>query len=1466
MTIIILLNIPHIQQMITVYVTQELKDILQTELTIGRITFGYPNRLIIDNVELNDRDGNELLKVSRLSAKFEIRPLLEGKITIHTAQLFGFSADLYRRNPDEASNFQFILDAFASKDTVQQKSQLDLRINTILIRRGKVAYNTLSAPETPGKFNSQHLDITNFNANLTLKSLRNDSLNASIKRLDFEEKSGLKLTNLQLKVLADKEKLTLTNFDLQLPDTRIKLDTTRVTYRMDEIDNHKFIENVCFEGKFLQSSYLTPRDISFIAPALSSFKERLNIGIAFYGNTNQLEIPYLHISSENKDVILKMEDAIVGFVPKDNPYLSAKLQKLSITTTGMHFLTRNLSKNYTATSPTLLHTGFINFSGELSGTLSNITTFGLLETGVGNIQAHMKLHMTPEKDFSYKGTISSDNLELKQLLGEEQKLGNTAFDINLSGIKSSDETISSLYIQGLFSTLQYSDYEYQNIRMDGTFNHKGFDGLLSLNDPNASLQINGQLNVMQQVPTFNLTASLSHFRPYNLHLTEKYQESEFALQVRASFSGNNLDNIDGKINIDSMSVIVPEDYFYMDNLNIHARTTENGTKLITAKSDFMKAKVEGEYAYETLPTSFIRIMEKYVPSLIQSSPIRKQRKKAATNNNFVFDFTFLDSNFYPYVLNLPLKLKPSASIKGQVNDSDGKMKLEGYFPSLSYGSGNYESGLLLCENNDKEFVANLSVSKQMAGNARVTMSMKALAGNDKLKTRLSWGNDTEVTYCGNIETETKFYRTEKVPTYLQADIQVKPTEVILNDTIWNIRESAIAIDSGKVYIDKFLIEHEHQHLLVNGKLTSRPEDSLLVELNQIKLEYIFDILQFHPVDFAGIATGKAYISQALNNPQADTRLFVKNFNFNGGSMGDMNIYGRWDNKEGILLDADIKEEDLSHTMVKGFVNPMENGLDLNIYADNTNLEFLNSFIDGIFSNIKGRGTGYVHLHGPFNALNLEGDVLADATAKVDILNTDFTLMQDSVHFRKNEILFPDVTIYDMEGHSGTVNGYLRHEHLGNMSYYFRMQANNLLVYNGKESEEIPFYGTVYATGTAILSGGSGALNVNANIRTNKRTTFIYNAASPDEITNNEFITFIDKTPRPQQHDLPLLFRNQQKNEKKNNDTPLDIRIHVTVDATPDATVKVIMDQRAGDYVLTHGRGTISADYFNKGAFTMQGTYTVNDGVYKMSMQEVIRKDFQIQQGSEVGFNGDPYQADLNMKAVYTVNSASLSDLAPDISFSQNTVKVNCIIHLTGKLFSPDLSFDLELPTVNEEEREIVRSAISTEEQMKTQIIYLLGIGKFYTYDYANNDGRSSNAMTSLLSSTLSGQLNNMLSQALNLNNWNFSSNLSTGERGWTDVEVEGILSGRLLNNRLLINGNFGYRENQLANSNFVGDFNMQWLLTPSGDISLKAYNQTNDRYFAKTTFTTQGVGIIFKREFDKWKDLFWFKKRRNEKK
>jgi hypothetical protein len=277
---------------------------------------------------------------------------------------------------------------------------------------------------------------------------------------------------------------------------------------------------------------------------------------------------------------------------------------------------------------------------------------------------------------------------------------------------------------------------------------------------------------------------------------------------------------------------------------------------------------------------------------------------------------------------------------------------------------------------------------------------------------------------------------------------------------------------------------------------------------------------------------------------------------------------------------------------------------------------------------------------------------------------------------------------------------------------------------------------------------------------------------------------------------------------------------------------------------------------------------VQNGNYKLSLQDVIRKEFILEPGGTIQFIGDPLQSQLNIRAKYVVPSVSLSDLNIGTKLSDSSVPVNCVLLVGGTAGHPQISFDLDLPRVSDDIKRMVRGLIHTEEDMNMQVLYLLGVGRFYTYNYASTAAaetqtQSSVAVKSFLSNTLTGQLNNIISNAMGTTNWTFGTNLSTGSLGWSDIEVEGLLSGRLLNNRLLINGNFGYRDRPLyGNSNFVGDFDVQYILTPSGGVSVKVYSETNDRYFSKSSLTTQGAGLQLKRQFTDFRDLFTIRRKK----
>ncbi|RHD51484.1 translocation/assembly module TamB domain-containing protein [Bacteroides caccae] len=1444
----------------SVFVAEELSDLLNTRVTIGRINIGLLNRIIIDDVLLDDQDEQEMLKVTRLSAKFDIMPFFKGKISISSVQLFGFNINLQKKTPDSPPNFKFVLDAFASNDTVKKDNSLDLRINSILIRRGRMAYHVLSEEETPGKFNAKHIHLQNIIANISLKALSKDSINLGIKRLSLDEKvSGFSLKKMSLKLVANSRQTSIDNFAIELPETSLKLDTIHLIYdSLKAFD--RFTEQVRFSFRTLPSQ-ITLKDISPFLPALSHFKEPISLDMEVKGTVNQLTCSHLEITADNRQFRLKGDVALQDLSHPQDAYVFGTLSELTATTRGVGFLVRNLSHDYNGVPPVLERLGNVSFRGEVSGYFTDIVTYGQLHTDLGGVNMDLKLSSDKSKGlFAYSGAVKTTDYKLGKLLANEQ-LGEITFNLDVHGRHVTDR-LPVVELKGLITSVDYSRYRYENITLDGEYKQGGFNGKVALDDPNGSIYLNGDVNVSSRIPTFNFQAIINKLRPHDLNLTSKYPDTEFSLKLRANFTGGSVDEMIGEINVDSLEFMSPEKQYFMNNMNIRA-SKQNNENQLRLTSEFLTASVEGKFQYHTLPASILNIMRKYVPSLILPP-----KKPIETHNNFQFDIHIYNTDILSTIFDIPLTVYTHSTLKGYFNDPLQRLRVEGYFPRLQYKNNFIESGMILCENPSDHIRARVRLTNLKKKGA-VNLSLDAQAKDDNISTTLNWGNSAAVTYSGQLAAVAKFLRTEGEKPLLKAMVEVKPTDIILNDTLWQIHPSQVVVDSGKVDVNNFYFSHQDRYVRINGRLSDNPQDSVKVDLKDINMGYVFDIASISDdVNFEGDATGTAYASGVFKKPVMNTRLFIKNFSLNQGRLGDLNIYGEWDNENrGIRLDASIKDISTTPSRVTGIIHPLkpESGLDLNIEANELNLKFLEHYMKSIANDIKGRATGKVHFYGKFKGLNLDGAVMTDASMNFDILNTHFAI-KDTILLAPTGLTFNNIHISDMEGHSGRMNGYLHFQHFKNLNYRFEIQANNMLVVNTKESTDMPFYGTVYGTGNALLTGNAiQGLDVNVAMTTNRNSIFTYINGSVASATSNQFIKFVDKTPRRTIQDsiqiISYYEQLQQKRQEAEEEQKTDIRLNILVDATPDATMKIIMDPVAGDYISGKGTGNIRTEFYNKGDVKMFGSYQINQGVYKFSLQEVIRKDFVIKNGSTITFNGAPLDANLDIQASYTVNSASLNDLIPEESSSiiqQPNVKVNCIMNLSGILVRPTIKLGIELPNERDEVQTLVRNYISTEEQMNMQILYLLGIGKFYTEDARNN--QNSNVMSSVLSSTLSGQLNNALSQVFETNNWNIGTNLSTGDKGWTDMEVEGILSGQLLNNRLLINGNFGYRDNPMTNTNFVGDFEAEWLINRSGDIRLKAYNETNDRYYTKTNLTTQGVGIMYKKDFNKWSDLFFWNK------
>lgn len=1427
---------------------QEISSTLNTKVDIGRVDIGLLNQFVIENICIQDQQAKPMLQIGKLAASIDILPLLEGKIEIHTGQLFKVNANLYQESAEKPSNFQFLIDALSSKDE-SKSSELDLSINSLILRDGTIAYHQLFKKKEKDRFDPFHINLSDLNFHVSIKKLTNDQVIANIRHLSFNEKSGFEIDNLSLLFEGNKKHASVRNFMLKMPGSVLLVDSLMADY---DLGKPLSIKDIKSSGQVINSQ-ITLSDLKAFVPELNHFDETVNLGLHFEQNGETISIPDLNIKTTGNYISLLAE--IKALLPSGNslPTINAGIKSLDIQPTGYPFIFNNLDLGKTPEILTRL--GRTHFDGDVITDTKSAQVNGTLKTALGDIQSHVSYMDDGDK---ISGNLSSSLFEVGKLVANS-KLGSTAFSVDVNG--SVAQSTPTGKVVGKINYLDFNNYRYKNLDIDAKYDGNEAEGNLLVADENCQLSIDGNALLKQNKPAYNLHASINQLALNPLGFSEK--NATYHGEILANGAGKNLDDISGTITLNNFQMQSLDDYFSLDSIVISATNT-NDERVLNVKSDFLTGEIKGNYQYSTIPQSILRIMEHYLPSLL------KEHVNYTPNNKFEVSAKLIDATPLVHMLNIPLELQEEITVEGKFNDVDNIIQLDVAAGEFTYNEEHYELGKILCTNDGDTLHSTLDVNRTN-GDKKVSFALEATAKDDNLQANISWDNNQATEkFKGNVSTKAKFYQDFNEP--MGVNISILPSNIILNDTTWQVRPGNIDYQNNKIRISKLALENGSRHLIVNGTVGEEQTDTLKADLKEINLEYVFDALNFHPVHFAGIATGKAIANGLLSDIDFDANLFIRNFQFEHGTLGNMNLHGNWNREEeGIYLNGHISElasesndsldvwkafrneiDASALTHVEGIVSPKHKKIDLNVDANRLNIHFVESFIGSIFKDLEGRATGWARIGGTFKDLDLTGNLKAELSAKLTSLNTRYQIKSDSIFLKTNRMEFNNLHLKDKDGHTGFASGVIDHDYLRDMKYNFDIDINNMLCYDTRSFDEGTFYATAYGSGHMTLKGEGIELRMDGDIETKPGTIIAYNASTPEDITDTQFITFVDKTPS--KNTITQILPNESSSEEEEELT--NIRVNLNINCTPDATIRVLMDNVSGDDVTCHGTGNIQAEYYNKGALKLYGTLNITRGVYKMSLQEVIRKDFSLNSGT-VTFNGAPFDGQLDVQCVYAVNSASLRDLSPSATFSQkSTTRVNCLMNLTGNLLKPQISFDLDLPNVTDEDKSMVRSLVATEDQMNRQIIYLLGIGRFYTDELNQDSNQANQAMNSLLTSTISGQFNQILNQVANTNNWNFGANLNPGQEGLSNMEFQTMLSGSLFNNRLLINGNFGYRENALANTNFVGDFDIQWLLNQSGTISLKAYNETNDRYFTKNTLTTQGIGILFKRDFLHWNELF----------
>ena len=1403
--LIVLLHLPPVQTFLGSTVATALAQKFGTEVSVGRINLGFFNRIIIDDVRMLDQKGDSMIYTSRLSAKVDLLPLKDGKISVSSAQLFGLRANIYKQNAKSDMNIQFMLDSLASKDTTQHKP-LDLRIGSVIIRHGSITYNQRDIASAAGVFSPQHIGISNLSAHIALHHLTDNDIHLSIKKIAFTDKSGLQVKNLRFKVNADKHQARLSDFELELPKSHLLLEDLIATYRTNE--KGKLIsETLQFEGG-IKPSLITLSDVACFAPILRKWNDALYIDTHFSGTSTSARIHQLHFKTQSGSILLKANAKASDWNRK--LHWLANIETLHVSDEGVEQIAANLGSKVKIPKE-VLRLGNIYYKGVASGKgKSQIGTKGVLRTDAGNVE--IDAHQNGKQLYA---KVDTKGINLGKIL-DNAKLGIIAAHITAQGTKE------HLVAKGEIPLFDFNNYRFSNIRLDGSYNKGLIDGLASIADPNINLQVAGKYSIPKK--QYEAQLNLAHLQPTVL------------------------------------GVKMADNTYTLNDIRVSAKN-EGADSYLDLEAPFANIHVKGQYDYGTLIQTMTNMLASKLPTL---PGIGKTSNK--TRNNFSIEAEIASTEILQRMLGVPLDIQQPVVIDGNISDLDRSVNLTAQLPAFSYNGSDYSGGALQMNTEGDTLKVDARIKTGAAGSTSPTLHVKAAAADNTLMASLGYNNHSKsLPIHGALNAEAQFYKnTDNVST---AHVDIKPSVIHIGEKPWKVHPADITYSKNHLEIENFEVSHGDQHVAVNGLATPNKEDSIVAQLKDVDVEYILNLVNFHSVDFSGKASGKAIVKSIFNDPDAYAKLDIKDFEFEHGPMGILHANVSF-NKELSQIDINaVADEGEEHqTLIDGYVSPKRNYIDLGIEAQGTNMKFMESFCGSFMDDIQARAKGKVNLVGDLSDINLVGDLYATGKMHMKQLGTEYSFKNLHAHAIPDDILLNNDTIFDRNHNIALVSGGIHHKHLTRLSYDLTLKAHNFLGYDTHEFGDNTFYGTVYATGEVGIHGKSGETIIDIDAEPGPGSIFVYNVASPDAISDKSFIHWHDIAP-----ELTDSLKQQQKDADDDIDFSSDMRINFLVNATPNLTLKLMMDPQSGDYITLNGNGVLRANWFNKGSFDMFGNYVVDHGVYKLTIQNVIKKDFEFMPGGTIAFGGNPYNAPLNLQAKYTVNGVPLSDLSIGRSFSSNNIRVDCLMNITGTPQSPSVDFSMDLPTVNTDAKQMIYSVINSQEEMNQQVLYLLAIGRFYAQtknnqssEDADQQSQTSLAMQSFLSGTISQQLNTVLSNVVKSNNWNFGANISTGDEGFNNAEYEGILSGRLLNNRLLFNGQFGYRDNANATQSFIGDFDLRYLIFPNGNLAVRMYNQTNDRYFTRNSLNTQGLGLIMKKDFNGWRDLFGIKKKKKE--
>ncbi|MDB5190800.1 MAG: hypothetical protein JWQ96_363, partial [Segetibacter sp.] len=714
-------------------------------------------------------------------------------------------------------------------------------------------------------------------------------------------------------------------------------------------------------------------------------------------------------------------------------------------------------------------------------------------------------------------------------------------------------------------------------------------------------------------------------------------------------------------------------------------------------------------------------------------------------------------------------------------------------------------------------------------------------------------------------------------------INFNPSDFVINDKRWTLeKEGRIEIRKNFVSADNVRFTQGDQIIEVETTFDEEFDRSnLVVRLKNLNISDFSPFIARTP-RFEGLASGDIILKDFFNRFNIEANLRAEQFRMDDDSIGIVNLSGDYDSRNGLVRFNVNSENELYNFVGDGSFNTKDSvgsPLRTNINLNNTRVTILNKFLGMVFSDIEGLATGKLEVNGNPAHPDLLGRVkLTKAALTVNFTKVRYNIDSATFVFTPTMIDFGDFAIKDKFGNTGGVKGKLYQKGFQNISYDFDINTSRLLLIDTKSTDNSQFYGSAIGRAAITLNGPQENMHMAITAVPVDSSNIFIPTSNTRESAEADFIVF--KQYGTELQDLTT-----------NNTSNIEVDLDLT--ANPYANIDVILDPITGDIIKANGNGRLRIHAGTNENLSIQGRYEIAKGRYDFNFQSFVKKPFILREdfNNYIEWNGDPFNAKLNLEAYYVADNVRLGDLFGSQQGNFGSAaqayngNVQVVATLKENLLKPSIAFRLDFPDNNQirNDENFSRFLVKLEQdenEMLKQVTYLLVFGSFAPY---GEGGNLANFVSTLgyntISELISKQVNNLVSNLLykitgdrslqfdvSTNFYNSSSLFNGNVTATNNIDRQSVnfkLGKSLFNNKVMVTfgGDLDFRSfgsntvssQQLGNLQWLPDLNVEVVLSKDRHVRAIFFSR-NNLDIAGTAVgrrSRQGASISYRRDFEK---------------